>query len=139
MNSFKTTLSGFHRGCGPTIALFTSPCPYCKKMQDFQRTVDDHWEWGDFKEKCMVTCEDYAHFEKYGINSLVPPSDEETSYLLRFIQSMLDGDEVSELSEADVDALRVRGDRLALVLNLEEAKIERARSAISRVKELLGE
>jgi hypothetical protein len=108
-------------------------------MQDFQRTVDDHWEWGDFKEKCMVTCEDYAHFEKYGINSLVPPSDEETSYLLRFIQSMLDGDEVSELSEADVDALRVRGDRLALVLNLEEAKIERARSAISRVKELLGE
>jgi len=117
----------------PAIML---PCNFCDKKRALYETADDISEAESLEERCRKICDDFSYFKKYGINSKVPASVEETDYLLEITNLLLDRIEKSGINDDDVARLEVASERLAFVINLEEARLDAAKST-TRASELL--
>lgn len=110
------------------------PCLVCEQDRKFEQESRDLREHIDLRNACQQVCETYGYFERYGINRLVEPDPVELDPLITMVNTHLYEIEKSGVGEGDIGRIEVLGKRLSVILNMEEAKISAARSALERIE-----
>ena len=82
------------------------------------------------RKECQQTCEIYAYYQKYGINTYIQPDPVEMDHLITVITELLCKVECGGLGTDDLDRLDVWSKRLSVIVNMEDAKISAAKSAL---------
>lgn len=114
-----------------------APCVVCARKNEIYDTAADAWERHDRMEACRSLCPDYADFMRYGINRRVEPSVEEVDCLIQKIAGIIEVKGRAGFSENDLERLEVLGHRLSVVVNMEEARLDTARSYLEEIYSLL--
>ncbi len=125
-------------GPGSHPASLGIPCAVCEKRLDWKEMMPA--DESTLKvEECRKTCEYATYFDRYGINRKHEISDSELCYLVEWIEKiMIKWRAGTAISILEFDQLHVWGDRLSLVLAMEEAKIAAATSALESAREVTG-
>lgn len=124
------------RGSFTVPSSLGAPCPHCPKYREWMKEHEDVVKVGQLKTECMQTCEDVRYYDRYGINRMLQPMTTECEHLVVWVNELLTKKSAgTQLSSDELDQLRVWGDRLSLVLAMEEAKIAAAISAIEGARE----
>ncbi len=88
----------------------------------------------------MRTCDKVRYYDRYGINPFYDPMPSECDFLLVWINE-LTGKRAggTDLTTDELDQLRVWGNRLTLVIAMEEVKVAAALSALESIREATDE
>ena len=106
------------------------PCLVCKRDKEYESSTDDFASYLDMRKECQRTCETYAYYRKYGINSYIQPDPVEMDHLITVITELLCKVEGGGLGVVDTDRLEVWGRRLSVIVNMEDAKLSAAKSVL---------
>jgi len=115
------------------------PCILCEKDKAFRERATDLVEHVQFRKECQKDCELFDYYEKYGINRLVEPDPVELDFLITVINMLIAKKEKDGLKPDDLDRLDVWSNRLSVILNMEDAKMDAAKSAINQVEGIINE
>lgn len=114
-----------------------SPCHKCGRKDEIYDTAADAFEMHDLMDKCKSRCPTYADFKRYGINRMIDPSIEEVDCLIEMIGNIVEGREDSNFTENEIEHLEVLSERLSLVLNLEECRMNVAKEYLNTTAVIL--
>jgi hypothetical protein len=119
----------------PTPASLSHPCFDCKKAKKLLEELKDPFLLKVSLNNCIDNCPDVEYFNKYHINQNRTCQVREVDFLVEWITEILVLAEAGEVvSPTQLDQLRVWSDRLSLIVAMEEARIEAARSTLGQVK-----
>lgn len=116
----------------------SAPCTHCPTYRGWMEESEDLEMIRELKADCMRTCDKVRYYDRYGINLWHQPTAEECEHLIVWVNELLEGRRGGELTPDDRDRLRVWGDRLTLVLAMEEARVAAGMSAIEGIREVLS-
>ena len=106
------------------------PCLVCKRDKEYEGETGDFAAYLDMRKECQQACEIYAYYQKYGINTYIQPDPVEMDHLITVITELLCKVECEGLGADDADRLDVWSKRLSVIVNMEDAKISAAKSAL---------
>lgn len=114
------------------------PCLVCARDREYENRTDDFAAYLDMRKECQRSCEIYAYYQKYGINSYIQPDPVEMDHLITVITELLCKLECGGLSADDADRLGVWSRRLSVIVNMEDTKISAAKSALEEAAMVAG-
>lgn len=116
-----------------------APCPHCPTHRKWVEEVQEADRIRALKSECMRGCDRVRYYDRYGINLFFQPRPEECEHLIVWVNELLEKRRCGAgLSPDELDQLKVWGDRLTLVLAMEEAKVAAGMSAIEGIREALS-
>jgi hypothetical protein len=114
------------------------PCLVCARDKEYESRTDDFASYLDMRKECQRTCEIYAYYQKYGINSYIQPDPVEMDHLITVIAELLCKVECGGLGADDEDRLDIWSRRLSVIVNMEETKISTAISVLKEARMIRG-